>query len=361
MSRSLAITKPECRRYTALPVMTGHGVYAGAMEPSTTAATPSQTAGQRRSWSHSLPERLIRFARNPLVRWGFLACAVGLSVFALAKNWHDITIELSRIGWARAGISLPLMASGLLAGMLSWRRILAGLGSRVSPTVGGQIYFIGQLGKYLPGAVWPVISQMELGSDQRIPRRRSVLALLLAVLIAVATGLGVGGTIAALSLGDQHRWLWLLVVGAALVATLLVPSVLWGLARRLPFLRTTFTDRISGRNMCLATAWCLAGWALYGLHVFVLTTAVGADPVRSLLLGIGGYALAWCAGMVAFLLPAGAGARDAVLVLVLSSALSTGAALAVAVVSRVVTTVADLGWAGAAFALTRSRQRVASH
>jgi hypothetical protein len=35
-----------------------------------------------------------------------------------------------------------------------------------------RILFLGQLGKYLPGSVWPVLAQMELGKTYRVPRHR---------------------------------------------------------------------------------------------------------------------------------------------------------------------------------------------
>jgi glycosyltransferase 2 family protein len=88
------------------------------------------------------------------------------------------------------------------------------------------------------------------------------------------------------------------------------------------------------------------GWLSYGLHVAVLVAAFrghGADRVA--VASIGGYALAWTAGLVAFVLPAGAGARDVTLVLALSGVVATNPAIAVAVVSRAVTTVCDVGLA----------------
>lgn len=253
------------------------------------------------------------------------------------------------------------MTLALTCGMLSWRRVLGGLGSPLSTRVGGQIYFVGQLGKYIPGAVWPVVTQMELGSDHQVPRRRSVAALLIAVLISLVSGFSIGSVIAAVDLGSRHPWWWLALAAVPFGAALLIPQVLWSLLRLVPKTRIGpgVGAQVSGRAMLAAVGWSLAGWALYGLHIALL--AALAAPGRfgpALIIGTGAYALAWCAGMIAFLLPAGAGARDGVLVLMLSSSIPTSAAIAVAVVSRVVTTVADLSWAGVAVLATqRARHR----
>ena len=85
------------------------------------------------------------------------------------------------------------------------------------------------------------------------------------------------------------------------------------------------------------------------LHVAVLAAAFRPQSVGTLLAAsVGGYALAWAAGLIAIVLAAGAGARDLTLVLALGAVLPTNPAVAVAVVSRAVTTVCDLALAGVA-------------
>ena len=50
------------------------------------------------------------------------------------------------------------------ANLQAWQVLLAGLGSPLRTTTAGRIFFIGQLGKYIPGSVWPILTQMELGA-----------------------------------------------------------------------------------------------------------------------------------------------------------------------------------------------------
>lgn len=281
----------------------------------------------------------------------FAVVAVAVSVYAVVSRWDTISRDLTVIGWARTVLCLPLLLAALALGMLSWRRVLAGLGSPLPIRTAGRIYFIGQLGKYLPGSLWPLVAQMELGRDHQIPRRRSAVALIIALLVSMTTGLAVGGLLVATLTGSQHRELWLLLVPVPVLVALLNPRWLWPVLRRLPLVK--LGDSI-GAPMALgdvgrAVAWSLAGWLVYGLHIAVLTQAFAPhDPARLILVSTGGYALAWCAGMVAFMLPAGAGARDLALILALSSLVPAGVPLAVAVVSRAVTTVADLSWAAVA-------------
>jgi len=151
--------------------------------------------------------------------------------------------------------------------------------------------------------------------------------------------------------GGRYPALWWLLVPVPVLVALLNPRVLWGCLRRIPVLnlKSNLPPVLPNRSMAAAVAWATLGWLSYGLHVAVLVAAFreyGADTVT--VASIGGYALAWTAGLIAFVLPAGAGAPDVALVLALSGVVATNPAIAVAVVSRAVTTVCDLGLAAIA-------------
>jgi hypothetical protein len=288
---------------------------------------------------------------NAVLRILFVLVTIGLSAYAVATRWDEVAADLRQMGTVRALICVPAMLGGLYCGMRAWRALLSGLGSPLATRDAARIYFIGQLGKYLPGSVWPVLAQMELGRDHGIPRRRSAGALLLAVVISLSTGLIVAGVTVPFGAGDRYPALWWLLAPLPVLAALLNSRVLLAVLRRLPFLDlgAALPAVLPGRTMASAVGWSLLGWLSYGLHVAVLAGAFPAHGATPLIVAsIGGYPLAWAAGMIAFLLPAGAGARDVTLVLALSAVVPTNPAIAVAVVSRAVTTVCDLALAGVA-------------
>jgi uncharacterized membrane protein YbhN (UPF0104 family) len=109
-----------------------------------------------------------------------------------------------------------------------------------------------------------------------------------------------------------------------------------------------------------ALAWSFTAWGFNGLQIWLLTVRLGAPLGQAVLLSLGGYAFAWCVGFLVIFAPAGAGIRELLLVAALAPMLGTGAATAVALVSRVVTTASDLLVAGAAaFRRPRPPQRAA--
>ena len=77
--------------------------------------------------------------------------------------------------------------------------------------------------------------------------------------------------------------------------------------------------------------------------------------MTTLRLAMGGYAAAWIVGSVLFFLPAGVGAREGVLALMLSPVLDPGGVIVVVLLSRVLVTAGDLVGAGWALAVARSQ------
>ena len=98
-----------------------------------------------------------------------------------------------------------------------------------------------------------------------------------------------------------------------------------------------------------SVGWALAAWLCYGGQVWLLAHQLGvAGGLRLLAHSTGAFAGAWCVGFLLVIAPAGAGAREAALILLLGPSVPGAQATVVAVVSRLLFTVADLAWGGVA-------------
>jgi uncharacterized membrane protein YbhN (UPF0104 family) len=107
------------------------------------------------------------------------------------------------------------------------------------------------------------------------------------------------------------------------------------------------------RTVLAAIGVNVLAWFANGLQIWVMATRLGAHGPHVLLACVGAYAFAWCVGFLIVIAPAGAGVRDVILVATLVPMLhgDHGAALAIALVSRLVTIVGDLAGAAAAGAI----------
>ena len=278
-----------------------------------------------------------------------LLAALTLAVLSVAGSWSDVRDGFDQLSPGPVAGAFAAVLASLGCSLLSWRATVDGLGTTVPVRRAARIYFVGQLGKYLPGSVWPVLAQMELGAAHGLSRpvvgTSSLLAMAVAVPVALALGLL---ALPALLAADASSYLWLFLVLPVAVAVLCPPVLNPLLQRALRLLRRPpLPERLGGPAVLRGALLAGAAQVLLGLHAWLLARDLGAQgPV--LPLAVGAFALANVAGLLAVPVPAGAGVREAVLVVALAPVLPVGQALLLALVSRVLLTAGDLVVAGAA-------------
>src|SRR6266545_4452735 len=240
--------------------------------------------------------------------WRSLARLVVLLVFLVAlavtlqQRWADVRPLLGQLSPPATGLATVCILAGIFCSFLTWRAILVDLGSTLPLTAGMRVFFLGQLGKYLPGSIWPVAAQMELGRDYRVPRRASGAAVVVTMLVVLGTGL----LLAVLALPPA------VVLLHPRVLNQLIGLVL-RLARRQPM-----PASLTSGGILQAAAWAIAMWWLYGAHVWALAHDLGVNAADLLPRATGAFAAAWCIGFLLVIAPAGVGVREPALIVLLS-------------------------------------------
>jgi len=302
-----------------------------------------------------------RPAVRRLLRGVLVLAAAVLGIVALSGRWSQVRAGLHRMSLVSVLLAALAVLAGLFATQLSWRALLADLGSPLPVRPALRVFFLGQLGKYLPGSVWSFAAQAELGRDFEVPVRRSAAVGVLAVAFSLASGLLVAAvTLPLLSRSSAaHYWPALALVPLAVAG--LHPRVLNAvLTRVLRWVRRPALEHpltLAGVIRCVV--WAVLAWVAFGLQIVALAHALGAHGGRLWPLAIGGFALAWSVGFLVLFVPAGVGVREAALTAALAPVLPAGEALVVALVSRLLMTGGDLVWAVLAGALTPRRSRPA--
>jgi uncharacterized membrane protein YbhN (UPF0104 family) len=288
--------------------------------------------------------RLAGLLGDRRLRFGLLIIVLGSCGYGLYTAWPQVVPALGRLRWYAVALSLAAAMAGTGCQMLAWRTILADLGSPIPVRAAARISFVAQLGKYVPGGVWAVAAQVELGHDYRIPRPRSLAAVLVSLVVTIGSGLTVAlVTLPFVSPGLARHYWWVLAV-VPLAALGLCPPVLGRLLDRgLALMRSQpLAAWPSWRGLRRALGWNLAGWLLLGAQVWLLVADMGGGLTASALVAGGGYALAFSAGMLLVVVPSGIGARELILALALAPVLPHGAVIAVALTTRGVSTLSDV-------------------
>lgn len=252
-----------------------------------------------------------------------------------------------------AGLPLLLAATaanlaGLLIGMVAWRVLVP-----VRGLPAARIFFLGQLGKYLPGRVWGVVTHVDLGRQAGAPAERMITAYLVSIGLTILAGAGVG------LLAAPGPWILLPLVG--FVALLVRPALLdrpVALVARL--VRRPVTP-LPPAAVRAALALALLSWLVSGLHLWALAVALGAPADRSAAVAIGAFALATVAGSLSIVAPDGWGVREFALAAALATVLPWGVAGTVALASRLICVVVEIGTSLAVLGLARFLHRGESH
>ncbi|WP_345016950.1 lysylphosphatidylglycerol synthase transmembrane domain-containing protein [Actinomadura keratinilytica] len=292
----------------------------------------------------------VKAAVTRAVRALLVLLALGFCAYSLVARWDETVQAFQQMSWAALAGAFAAGLAGLFAWMVAWRALLGGLGSPLPLRAAFRINAVSQLGKYVPGKVWAIVTQVEMGRAYQVPRLRNFSSVLLAVATTCACGLAVASvTLPLTSQAARERYWWLFLLAPVLLGALHPRIVTWCLDTALRLVRRPPLEHPVGLGVTLrAIAWTMLAWALFGVHTWLLCAAVGGEGAGLPFAATGAYALAFVAGFLVFIAPGGIGAREAALVLALSSWLPAGAPIAVAIASRVLLTVADLVNAGIA-------------
>ena len=280
---------------------------------------------------------------------------------ALWRHRTDFLAGLAAVGPVRCGLSVLLALLGSWLGMLGWRRLLAASGTVLPLRTGARVYYLSNLGKYVPGGVGPVLVQADLARSLRLPVVRLAVAFVGSVLLSVVGGLLVGLLALPRLVRSDPTWWAVVPVVAGLLVPVVAPGLLTGAAARVGRWvgRPLPEVRLPGGAVLVRVLLLLAaGWAVTGVHLVVLAGGVGLRPAAaSIAVVLGGFALASVAGLLAAVVPAGLGVREGVLLLTLGTLLGGGALVTVVALSRVVLTAVDVLAAGAVAVAGRSVRR----
>ena len=302
--------------------------------------------------------RLLAVLRHPVTRGVFVVIAVAAATVAIVHQREQIADAMRQLPLTVLLVAAALTPVHLWCTMLSWRAVMADLGSPLSAREAVGVFGPSQLGKYVPGGVWNVVAAGELAADLRIPRRRTFSAMLVAMLLSVVTGVTLGLPLLLTGAGvAQPAWL---LLAAPVLAVLVAPPVLnrlLGYTMRV-LRRAPLDGALSTAGTVRATTWALLGWMIVGAQVWVLGLGLGMQAaVDTLAASVAAYALAWVVGFVAVVAPAGLGAREVVLAALLGDRLDAGAVIVVVLAVRVLQTLGDLAFAALGVVWAREARR----
>lgn len=281
-----------------------------------------------------------------LAQLGAIALILFFVWYALRKDLPGIAITLRTIRVR----PLPLIASCSIVFVSyavlieTWRQVVGAWGGTLTFGEAARIWFISNLGKWLPGKIWQITAMGAMSQRAGVSAIAAVGSSILIAVINVLAGVALVFLTAGNALNIAPAVL--AVLGGIAIVVTLVPNVVPAAARRLAklFKRDISWPPIRQRSIVIAYVGCAIAWVLYGVafQLFCASVVPGLTGAPSDYVAV--FTASYIAGYLFLPAPGGVGVREAVLVALLAryGAATTATAAVIAVLSRVWLTALEL-------------------
>lgn len=226
---------------------------------------------------------------------------------AIGARWDEL-----HPAWGLLALSGFVVLVSYAVLIETWRRTVVAWGAQIAWTSAARIWFVSNLGKYVPGKVWQIGAMSLLAEQNGVPAVAAVGSSLVVNLVNLLAGmLVVLLTAAQLIPGARVVPMLLIVTVLALATPWLLP---WIARLASAVLRKPIAEpKVPPSAMFVALVGCMIAWVLYGVAFQLLAAALFGSTSGTTASYIAVFTLSYLAGYVFLFAPGGIGAREDVL------------------------------------------------
>ena len=252
--------------------------------------------------------------------------------------------SLAGVGWDGWLLALSVLLLGLFLALLvlAWWQMVRWMGYRLRPVAAARVWFVSQLGKYIPGKVVMAAGRVYLSAQEGIPVPAALLSLVLELVLMTVAGLFTY-LLTWPAAGQTGPYVWISLAALPFGLAAIYPPLLEQLTNM--FLRLLKKEPISlglkyGQVLRLFLIYLVA-WGVYGFSQYYLIAAFYPLPEQLFLRITGISSLSWVLGFVSFISPGGLGVREGAQALLLAQFLPAAVATVAPVLSRLLWSLAE--------------------
>lgn len=293
-------------------------------------------------------------------QWVFAALVLYFAFRALAGQWNQVGTRLLQLkfGWEQITLATVLILITYALLIEGWRRILSAWDSHLAFRHAARIWFLSNLGKYVPGNIWSLTAMSVMARERGLSGLAAAGSSILMQSVSLATGTAIVMVTSAKLLGQPvlvGAAVSLLVVGLLMAPRFLPPLAVW--AGRLSG-RDIVTPSIPAASIWTAAMASTLSWLLYGLAFQLFVRGLLGSAPGEISSYIAAYSAAYILGFISPIAPAGLGVREITLAAFMTQlglANEADAAL-VAIAARLWLTVVELVPSGLYIAIGATRK-----
>jgi glycosyltransferase 2 family protein len=305
-----------------------------------------------------------RFNYKQIVRW-IIVVAIFLFLGKMVwDHWNQVKETPFTLRPFPFILSTAIFAFSYFIQIWAWHLITLKLRIALSPSETLKSWFYSQLGKYLPGKVWLLLSRFYFYES----RGKSKKSISVALYFEMVTIIAAAGLIFLAAL-IFHRDIWLfyswrqsgwLVLLLLLGFVSLHPRVLqkilnWILVQ---FKWEPISLSISYSNILWILFVCIVSWVVGGVGFYLFVDSVYPVAPQYILFLTGALAISSTLGLIAIFAPSGLGVREGVLVYLLSFTMATPVAVIISILTRIWMTLIEIGLIGMVYLISQFHKRL---
>ncbi|HOP07862.1 MAG TPA: lysylphosphatidylglycerol synthase transmembrane domain-containing protein [candidate division Zixibacteria bacterium] len=263
----------------------------------------------------------------------------------ISHHWQEIKDFDWEISW------LPLIGS-ILVGLATflimasnWQSLIAGFGHRISLLKSFRIFYLSDMGRYIPGKIWPLMGILYMTKKEGVPPEQATASFVLIQLFAIPASFLLFALAVQFEprilvdqvalLGEWSAWLFTACLLIGVVVLVLWPKRLLSLLnvvlRR--FSRPEIVFELDKKVALQLFVRYSLGWFMYGLAFYLFLEAFAPEADIRLIAAVGVFNAAYQIGYLALFAPGGFGPRELVMGFMLAPFLGP-VAPAIAIMAR---------------------------
>jgi len=314
------------------------------------------TPAKPRSTEKQKKEELSWMVRSkPILKWLIVFVVGVFLILTIRKAYADVLgnrehLNFSAMDWRWLLAGVLAYAIGMMPAAAAWLQTLRAFGQTVPFWFGLHTYFLGHLGKYVPGKAMVIVMRVGRLAPLGIEIKPTVVSIFVETLTSVAVGAIVGSIFVFFAPEFPPTWI---VVGALICipcsVLLLLPHTFRALLAILAKSKIGRMPRSVGeaftwKMMIRTCAWMTAGWLIHGTAGWLILSGIQSTPglwtFQAWAACVSAVSLGAVVGFVS-MLPGGAGVRELVITWLLSSIVPQPIALFAAIAFRIANLMAE--------------------
>jgi uncharacterized membrane protein YbhN (UPF0104 family) len=264
-------------------------------------------------------------------------------------NWDAVGDYQWDFNYMLLGLSFLLLVGALTCMVLIWRYILSAMGHSLPFKTSWRIWFLSNLGRYLPGKVWQVMGMVYLCEREDVPKAVTFTSIVLGLSLYSLAGLFLMYLYILFGEGEQFsQYAYVFLLCIPLGICVLYPAVF---EKTLNFaLRLVKKEQIklNVRFSMIITLFFIyiVIWGVYGLAFYLFASSIFPISFSHFPALVCIFAASYVIGLVAIFVPAGIGVRESLLTTLLSLFIPLPIATIIALSARLWFTAGELLGAG---------------